>query len=143
MFSSPMKTRVTPARFALLDEARNLVAQRVDLDHQAERNLVDLAQLDQAIEDRLPIPVAREIVVGDEEAGDALRPVRAHDLLDVVGRAAARLAALHVDDRAERTLERAAAPGIEAGVGAGGALDVFARQERDRRCRSMLGRSFM
>ena len=92
-----------------------------------------LAQLDQAVEDLLPQPVAREIVVGDEELGDALRPVLAHHLLDVVGRAVTRLAALHVDDRAERALERAAAPGVEAGVGAGGALDVFARQEGDRR----------
>jgi hypothetical protein len=31
-----------------------------------------LAQLDQAVEDRLPVPVAREVVVGDEEARDAL-----------------------------------------------------------------------
>ena len=63
-----MNTRVTPARFGLLDEVRNLVAQRVDLDHEAERNLVDLAQLGEPVEDRLPVLVAGEIVVGDEEA---------------------------------------------------------------------------
>ncbi len=63
---------------------------------------------------------------------DLLLPVLAHDLLDVVGRAIARLAALHVDDGAERTLERAAAAGIEGGVGAGGAADELPRQERAR-----------
>ena len=36
-------------------------------------------------------------------------------LLDVVGGAVARLAALHVDDRAEAALERAAAAGVETG----------------------------
>ncbi len=106
----------------LLDEVRNLVAHRVDLNHQAERDLVDLAQLGEPVVDRFPLPVAGEIVVGDEEAGDALGPVVAHDLLDVVGRPVARLATLHVDDGAERALERAAAAGIEAGIGAGGAL---------------------
>ena len=123
MFSSPMKTRVTPARFAFSTKFGNLVAKRVDLDHQAERDAVLLAQLDQAIEDRLPLLVAREIVVGDEELVNALRPVEAHEMLDVVRRAVARLAALHVDDGAERALVRAAAAGIEAG----------ARAERARR----------
>jgi hypothetical protein len=45
--------------------------------------------MDQPVEDRFPVLVAREIVVGDEELGDALRGVRPHDLLDVVGRAVA------------------------------------------------------
>ena len=52
----------------------------------------------------------------------------ADDPLDVVGRAAARLAALHVDDGAERALERAAAAGVEARVIARGAPDASARQ---------------
>ena len=62
---------------------------------------VALAQLDQAVEDRLPVPVAGEIVVGDEEPEDARRAVWRAPALDVVGVAPARLAALHVDDRAE------------------------------------------
>ena len=117
----------------LLDEAIDLVAHGIDLNHDAERNLVDLAQLRQPIEDRLPFLVAREIIVGDEEPRDVLRPVVANDLLDVVRRAEARLAALHVDDGAERALKRAAAAGVEARVGAGGALDELARQEGDGR----------
>ena len=85
---------------------------------------VALAQLDDAIEDHLPVLVAGEIVVGDEEPVEAMRQVLAQQLLDVVRRAAARLAALHVDDGAERALVRAAAAGVEAGVVTGGALEV-------------------
>ena len=117
----------------LLDESIDLVAHGIDLDHDAERNLVHLAQLGQPVEDRFPFLVACEIVVGDEEARDVLRPVVANDPFDVVGGAEARLAALHVDDGAERALKRAAAAGIEARVGAGGALDELKRQERNGR----------
>src|SRR2546427_6886219 len=98
----------------LHDEVFDLVAKRVDLDHQAERNPALLPEFDQAIEDRLPLLVAREIVVGDEEFVYALLPVEPHEMLDVVGRAVARLAALHIDDRAERALVRTAAARVEA-----------------------------
>ena len=118
----------------LLDEVRDLVAERVDLDHQAERDPVLLAQLDQAVEDRLPFPVAREIVVGDEELVDALRPVEPHQMLDVVRRAVARLAALHVDDGAERALIGAAAAGVEAGAEAERARDISLRAGTARAC---------
>ncbi len=69
----------------LLDEIGNLVAQRVDLDRKADLRKVAVAQLDQAIEQHLPIAVAGEIVVGDEEPLDALRIVLAHDPLQIVG----------------------------------------------------------
>ena len=78
------------------------------------RNLVDLAQLDETIEDRLPFPIAGKIVVGEEETGNALLPVFADDVLDIVGAARARLAALDIDDGAERALIRTAAARIEA-----------------------------
>jgi hypothetical protein len=45
---------------------------------------------------------------------DALLPVEAHEMLDVVGRAVARLATLHIDDRAEGALVRTAAARVEA-----------------------------
>ena len=110
------------------------MAQRVDLDDEIERQASPLARIcDQPVEDRLPVLVAGEIVVGDEEMVDALGEIGADDRLDVVGRAIARLAALHVDDRAERTLERAAAPGVETGHEPGGALDGRRRQHRHRR----------
>src|SRR5262249_7315230 len=103
-----------------LHKVRDLVAKRVDLDHQGERNAVEFAQLDQPVEDRLPFAVAREIVVRDEELVDALSPVEAYELLHVIGRTIARLAALHVDDRTERALVRAAAAGIETRIMADG-----------------------
>ena len=90
------------------------------------------AQLDQPVEERLPVAVAGEIVVGDEEALDALRVVLADDPLEIVGRAEAALAALHVDDGAERALVRAAAAEIEARQRSRGAPHVLARQERRR-----------
>src|SRR5215467_13242796 len=92
----------------LRDEVFDFVAKAVDLDHQAERNPALLPEFDQAIEDRLPLLVAREIVVGNEKFMDPLRPVETHEMLHVVGRAVARLAALYVDDRAERALVRTA-----------------------------------
>ena len=43
-------------------------------------------ELDHPIEQDLPVAVAGEIVVGDEEPVDALRLVGADDLLEIVGR---------------------------------------------------------
>ena len=42
-----------------------------------------------------------EVVVGDEELVDALRPIEAHQIFDIVGCAESRFAALHVDDGTE------------------------------------------
>ncbi len=109
------------------------MAERIDLDDEANVEIFYLAHRHEAVEDRLPVLVAGEIVVGDEKGAQALRIVRPHDQFDVVGRAAARFAALHVDDGAERALIRAAAAGIEAGGAAGGALRAFDRHQRDRR----------
>ena len=75
--------------FALLDEVRNPVAERVHLNHQTDRNAVDFAQFDEAVEYRLPFPVAGEIVVGQKETIDAFVPVLANDPLDIVGRSRA------------------------------------------------------
>ena len=97
----------------LLDEIGNAMAQRVDLDGEAD--IQSLApQLDQAVEQLLPVPVAGKIVVGDEEPLDALGDILAHEPFEIVGRAKAALAPLHIDDRAERALVRAAAAEIDA-----------------------------
>jgi hypothetical protein len=128
-----MNTRVTPARPHFLDELRRLVAQGVDLDDQLDRDAFALAQLDDPVEDRFPVLVAGEIVVGDEERGDSLGEVAAQDALDVVGRAVARLAALDVDDGAERALERAAAAAVEARIVVEIAMNHLGRQDRDGR----------
>ncbi len=109
----PDKDPLAAGARRLLDKIRDAVAERVDLDDELQAEPFALAHLDQAIEDCLPIAVARKIVVGDEKAEDALREVGAHQTLDIVGVAPARFAALHIDDRAKAALERAAAPGIE------------------------------
>src|SRR6516165_8587918 len=75
--------------FRFLDEIRDLVAQGVDLNHEAERNCISLAQQDEPVEDRLPFSVPREVVIGDEEFVDALRPIETYEMLDVIGRAEA------------------------------------------------------
>ena len=113
----------------LLDEVRDLVAERVDLDGEADPDFLVL-QGDHPVEQDLPVGVAGEVVVGDEEPVDALLPVRPDDLLEVVGRAEAALAALHVNDGAERALVGAAAAEVDAGIGAGGSFDMLARQNR-------------
>ncbi len=114
MLSRPMNTRFTPGARRLLDEATDLVHRRVDLGHHVDPLALDFAHVDQAIEDRLPVLVARQVVVGDEEVVHALGEVGAHQPLDIVGVARARLASLDVDDRAEAAHERAAAAGVEA-----------------------------
>ena len=80
MFSSPMNTRRTPARAHFSMKFGSLWHSVSTWMMKPNSSLLDLAQLDEAIEDRLPVLVAREIVVGDEEAVQALRDVRAHDL---------------------------------------------------------------
>ncbi len=62
------------------------MAQRVHLDGEADVQAF-LAQRDHPIEQRLPVTVAREIVVGDEEPLDALRDVLADDVLQIIRRA--------------------------------------------------------
>src|SRR6516165_10840177 len=114
----------------LRDEVFDFVAKRVDLDHQAERNLALLPEFDQAIEDRLPLLVARKIDVGNEEFVDPLRPVETHEMLHVVGRAEARLAALYVDDRAERALVRTATARVETRAQTEGACHIPLREKR-------------
>ena len=65
------------------------MAHGVYLNHELEVEFFLLAHDDQAVENALPVLVAREIIVGDEEAVDALRQVASDNLLHVVGRAAA------------------------------------------------------
>ena len=72
MFSSPMKTRVTPARFALATKFGILWHSVSTWIRKRTIQAVFLPQLDDAVEDRFPVLVAGEIVVGDEEAVDAV-----------------------------------------------------------------------
>src|SRR5580700_1059427 len=115
----------------LLDETRQAVTHGIDLDDELEVQLLLLAHCDEAVEDIFPVGVAGEVVVGDEEAVDALSEIAANDLLDIVGGAAAGFAPLHVDNGAERTQERAAAAGIEGGDFAARALHAEGGKNRD------------
>ncbi len=109
----PDKDPLAAGTRRLLDEVGNAVAEGVDLDDELQTEPFALAHLDEAVENRLPVPVAREIIVGNEEAEHALSEVGAHQPFDIIGVAPARLATLHIDDRAKAALERAAAPGVE------------------------------
>src|SRR5204863_9207855 len=111
----------------LVDEVRDPVAQGVDLDGEVGLQPLLLAKLYEAVEEFLPVAVAGEIVVGDEEGLYSLGDILAHDLLEVVGGAEAALASLDVDDRAEAALERAASAEIEARPLAGIPLERFLR----------------
>ena len=71
-----------------LDEAGDLVAGGVDLDDEARVDAL-LAQFDQPVEDRFPVAIAGEIVVGDEEVAHPIGDIDAHQRLDVVGGAIA------------------------------------------------------
>jgi hypothetical protein len=68
--------------------ARDLVTQHIDLNHQPDVHLLAFTQHDDPVENRFPVLVAGEIVVGDEKMADALHVVLADRPLDVVGRAA-------------------------------------------------------
>ena len=115
-----------------LNEVRNLVTECIDLDGKTETGELGLAQMDEAIEQQFPISIAREIVIGNEESLDALRMILAHDLFEVVGRAEAAFAALHIDDGTERTLVGTAATEVDAGKRTRSTSHVLARQKRGR-----------
>src|SRR6516225_2140389 len=109
----------------LLDEIRDLVAKRIDLNGKADVRAVAGAQLDQPVEQLLPITVTGEIVVRDKKSLDVLRVVGADNLFDIVCASKSAFAALHIDDRAEGALVRTAASEIHAGKRSGGAADVL------------------
>src|SRR5579862_3655195 len=75
-----------PGAPGLLDKTRDQVAHGVDLNHEFDIELLVLAQIDNTVENALPVGVAGEVVVGDEEAVYSLRKILAEDLFDVVGR---------------------------------------------------------
>src|SRR4030095_3530707 len=117
----------------LVDEVRDAVAERVDLDGEIGGKTLLLAQQDQPVEEAFPILVAGEIVVGDEEGLDALREVLAEQGLEIVGRPETAPAPLVADDRAEAALKRAAATEIDARPPLEIASDHFLRQPWHRR----------
>jgi len=138
----PDEHPLDPSARAFLDEIRQLVAERVDLDDEAGVELLHLAQMDRPVEDRFPVLVAGKIIVGDEKPEQTFFDIVANDLLDVVRRAPSRLTRLHVDDGAERALIGAAAAGIEPRLRAARALHPL-RLSQGTGAPSSAGRSCM
>jgi hypothetical protein len=100
MFSKSNKDAGDAGAFRLGDEVMNLVAERIDLDEEANVHAVYLPQLMMRSRIGSQSSVASEIVVGNEEAVDALPLliVLANAVLDVVGTA---FTPPHLDDRSE------------------------------------------
>ncbi len=73
-----------PSAGRFLDEPRNARRLRVHLHHEVDGHALALAKLDQAVEDRLPLRIAREVVVREEVVVDAAPPVDAVVRPDVV-----------------------------------------------------------
>ena len=115
------------------NELGDAVAHGVHLDHELDVQLFLFAHFNDAVEDALPVGIAREVIVSDEEALDALSQILPDNLFHVVSRTPARFSALHINDGAERALERTAAPGIEAGQAAAGTPDAGDREHGQRR----------
>ena len=118
--------------FGLLNELRQPVTHGVHLDDELDVEFLIFAQVDQPVEDRFPVHIAGEVIVGDEEPIDALCNVVANNLLDVICSPPPGLAALHIDDGAERAKKRTATPRVETGHHAAGALDLLSGQNRQR-----------
>lgn len=119
-----------PGAARLVDEAGQGVGQGVDLDGEGELDPQLFAYRDDAIEDRLPIAVTGEVVIGDEVLADAMSQIGAQQTLDVVRRTVTRLASLDIDDGAEATGEGTATPGVEGSGHRGIAAHDLGRQER-------------
>ena len=61
------------------------MTERIDLDRQSGAEALALLQLDDAVEDRFPVSIAGEVVVGDEvPVPEALGGIGAEQALDVV-----------------------------------------------------------
>ena len=117
------------------------MTKRVDLDHEAERDTIPFTKLNQPIEGRFPFFIACKIIVSDKKFSNPLRPIQAHEVLDIVRRTVARFATLHIDDGAKRALIRATAASVKTGARAERTLDVSLRKERHRgalHCRQVL-----
>ena len=100
------------------------MAERVHLDREFNVLAFFFAQMNQAVEERLPIPISREIIVRDKETLDVLGIVLADNALRSSGRAEAAFASLHIDDRAKRTLVRTSPAEVEARHRACGAANL-------------------
>jgi hypothetical protein len=126
----------TPFRLSgrrrLGDKVGDFVAERVNLHDDVDLEALDSLQLDDPVQDRFPILVAREVIVGNEIAFDPLRLIGANQPFDIVGAAEAGLAPLHINDGAEAAVKGASPPGVEAAQHPGITPYVALWQKRER-----------
>ena len=109
-----MNTREHACSCGFVDEVRDLMAERVDLDGELEPHTELLAKLGDPVEDRIPVPVCGPVVVRQKVLANAALEIGADQTLDIIGGPMARRTTLNVDDRAEAAQERAATTGVEA-----------------------------
>ena len=100
------------------------MTERIHLNDELDIQMIPLAQLDQAVEHRLPGSIARKIVVRNEKPVDSLLIILTDDGFQIIGTAKPALAALHIDNRAERTLIGTTASQIKTGVRSRSTTDV-------------------
>jgi hypothetical protein len=115
---------------SLCDEIRNLVTERVDLNSQMNIEVLLGPELNNSVEDRLPVFVAREIVVADEVVAHALPLPGANQLFNVIRASKPGFTALNIDDCAEAATERTSAARVEGTGRTQIAVYVVLRQKR-------------
>src|SRR5262249_46963535 len=105
------------------------MAHGVDLHDDIYLQPVAPLQRDNAVEDRLPVPISGKIVIGNKETADALRCMHANQTLDVVGTAMPRFASLDIDDGAEAAAKGTSASRVEAPQRTGVSFYVLERKK--------------
>ena len=71
----PNEHLFAPGEGSFLNETRNFMSKRVDLDREVDFELLPAPQCDDAVENLFPIAIAREIVVAQKERLGSLREV--------------------------------------------------------------------
>jgi len=97
----------------LLDKILYLVGKDIHLDHEIDFDPLFSTQTDQHVQDRFPVLVPGEIIVRKEIVINARLVVFPQCLPDHLRVAAPHLATVHVDNRAETTIEWTASPTVD------------------------------
>src|ERR1700730_14147600 len=106
----PDKYSATSGPNLFRDKIRDLVTGGVHLQRQMDFETSRRPQLNNAVENCLPTPVAREVIISDEVAMRALRISGTNDLFDVVLGSESGFPTLNIDDCTEAAIERASTP---------------------------------
>ena len=107
MLSIPRNTRRHPACCSFCYKVWNFVTGSVSLQREMNLETGRRPELDDPVENRLPVMVTGEIIISDEKVPHALGVSRTDDLLYIACCSESGLPALHVDDGAEAAIEGA------------------------------------